>query len=155
MKDLMSLGILTCVALVLHNIPEGMSAFAATVADPKFGFGIGFALCVHNIPEGMAVAIPIAYATQSKWKGFFVGFMSGLAEPLGALLAWSFISVFSSAIVLGCLISGVAGIMSMICVVELLPAAFRYDPTDRVTSASFLIGVATMAITLVALEFVL
>lgn len=65
---LSKLGAMTAVAIALHNLPEGLATFLATVADPSVGIALGVAIAVHNIPEGVCVAMPIYYATGSRFK---------------------------------------------------------------------------------------
>ena len=99
-----------------------MSAFQ----DPSVAIPIVAAIAIHNIPEGIAVSVPIYQATGSKQKAFFYSFLSGLAEPIGALLGWLILIPIMSDMVYGIIFAGVAGIMVFISVDELLPAAREY-----------------------------
>lgn len=84
----MRMGLFTAIALAIHNFPEGLAAFMAALSDPMLGISIAVAIAIHNIPEGIAVAVPVFYATGSRKKAFILSFLSGLAEPLGALVGF-------------------------------------------------------------------
>jgi ZIP family zinc transporter len=77
---------LTAIAIALHNFPEGLATFIATLAEPALGIALAVAIAVHNVPEGMAVAIPVYYASGSKWKGFWWATLSGITEPIGGCI---------------------------------------------------------------------
>jgi ZIP family zinc transporter len=125
-KGLMRMGILMAIAITIHNFPEGLATFAAGISDPKIAVPIAAAIAIHNIPEGIAISVPIYFATGKRKKAFFLSFMSGLAEPLGALIGYFFLSAFFSEALMGVLFGAVAGIMIFISVDELLPTAHEY-----------------------------
>jgi len=125
-SGLLRMGIFMAVAIAIHNFPEGLATFAAGITDPKIAIPIAAAIAIHNIPEGIAISIPIYYATGKKMKAFFLSFLSGLAEPLGALIGYFLLSAFFSETLLGILFGAVAGIMVFISVDELLPTAHEY-----------------------------
>jgi zinc transporter, ZIP family len=82
------MGLLTAIAIGIHNLPEGLATFVAALADPLNGVAIAVAIALHNIPEGVCVAMPVYYATGSRTKGFLWAFLSGLSEPIGGLLGY-------------------------------------------------------------------
>lgn len=130
---LMRMGLFTAVAITIHNLPEGLATFLSALQDPKLGLTIAIAVALHNIPEGISVSVPIYFATGNRKKAFIYSFLSGLAEPLGALIAYFSILFFmggdSWAIpqeVMGILFAGVAGIMVYISLDELLPTSRAY-----------------------------
>jgi len=125
-KGLLRMGIFMALAIAIHNFPEGLATFAAGIADPKIAVPIAAAIAIHNIPEGIAISVPIYFATGKRMKAFFLSFISGLAEPLGALIGYFFLSTFFSKALLGVLFGSVAGIMVFISVDELLPGAHEY-----------------------------
>ena len=125
-KALQRLGLMSAFAIAIHNFPEGIATFIGALNDPQMGLGITFAISIHNIPEGIAVSVPIYQATGSRKKAFMYSFMSGLAEPVGALLGWLILIPIMSDMVYGIIFAGVAGIMVFISVDELLPAAREY-----------------------------
>lgn len=147
--DLARMGMLTGLAVGLHNLPEGAATFVATLASPTAGVAIAIAIALHNIPEGVVVAMPIYYATGSKWRGFLWSFISGLAEPLGGLLAYAVLaSNGMQPLAFGVMFGFVAGMMVLLSVRELLPTALRYDPEDRYASGACMAGMAVMAASL-------
>jgi ZIP family zinc transporter len=126
MASLHRAGIFTAIAIAIHNFPEGLVTFTSALIDPNLGIAISAAVAIHNIPEGIAVSVPLFYATGNRKKAFVYSFLSGLSEPLGALVGYALLSPFLSEGVLGFLFAGVAGIMVFISFDELLPAAEEY-----------------------------
>ena len=120
----MRTALITGAALLLHNFPEGVLTLFAGTADPALGLRTALAIALHNIPEGLAVAVPFAYAANSRAKGALAALISGLAEPAGALLAlFLFRSLFTPGFLNGTMVL-VAGIMIWVALAQLLPAAF-------------------------------
>lgn len=144
---LFRMGLLSAVAIATHNFPEGLATFAAALSDPSLGISIAGAIAIHNIPEGIAVSIPIFYATGSRRKAFLYSFLSGLAEPAGALLGYTVLYSFFSEAVFGALFASVAGIMVFIALDELLPAAEKYGQ-HHLAIYGLLSGMAVMAASL-------
>ncbi len=149
-KDLMRMGIFTALAITLHNFPEGIATFLAALENRALGVSIAIAIAIHNIPEGVAVSVPIYYATGSKKKAFLYSFLSGLAEPLGALVGFFIISAFITPITFGIVFAGVGGIMVYLAIDELLPTAEKYGSHHRVIYG-FIAGMAVMAFSLIIL----
>ncbi len=132
-RKLMRMGLLTALAIAIHNFPEGLATFLAALQDPALGLAIAVAVALHNIPEGISVSVPIFYATGNRKKAFWYSVLSGLAEPLGAGIAYLVLRMFvggdTGAIpdqVMGILFGGVAGIMVYISLDELLPTSRAY-----------------------------
>lgn len=147
---LLRMGVFTALAIAIHNFPEGLATFLAALKDPSLGIPIAIAIAIHNIPEGIAVAVPIYHATGSRKKAFTYSFLSGLAEPVGALLGYSLLNIFFNELAFGIVFSGVAGIMVYISLDELLPSAEKYG--EHHLSISGLIGgMAVMALSLLIL----
>ncbi len=148
--------LLTALSLGIHNFPEGMAVFvsnlepAASGAGPdSTGIALAVAVAVHNIPEGLAVALPVLLAGGSRLQALGLAGLSGLAEPLGALLAWAVLAPFLSPLVMGVIFAAVSGMMVYISLKTLLPAAMSMGPL-RESGVSLLGGVAAMAIALFA-----
>lgn len=120
----MRTALITGAALLLHNFPEGVLTFFAGTADPALGLRTAAAIALHNIPEGLAVAVPFAYATRSRAAGVLAALVSGLAEPLGAVLAWLFLHRFFTPGFLNGTVVLAAGIMVWVSFAQLLPDAF-------------------------------
>lgn len=144
---LLKTGVFTALAIAIHNFPEGLATFMATLKDPALGLPIAFAIAVHNIPEGISVSIPIYYATGDKKKAFLYSFLSGLAEPAGVLIGYfAFIQYFND-LIFGMVFSAVAGIMVFISLDELLPTAREYGE-HHLSIYGLIAGMALMAISL-------
>jgi zinc transporter, ZIP family len=145
---LLRAGLVVALAVTLHNFPEGMATFFLTLDDPQVGISVALAIAIHNIPEGIAVVVPIYYATRSKKMAFGFGALSGLAEPLGALLGYWVLSPFITDGLLGVVFAVVAGIMVYISIDSLLPAARQYG-SGQLAIYGLMAGMAVMAGSLV------
>ena len=135
--------LVTGLALLAHNLPEGALTLFAGVADPAAGLRLSLAVGLHNLPEGMAVAAPLYYATKSRAKAASAAFASGLAEPVGAVLAFGLLGPLLTPGFLNGMLAGVAGVMCWAAAFELLPMAYRLGPGSR-AAAGFAAGVLTM-----------
>lgn len=151
---LMRMGLFTAFAIALHNFPEGLATFLATLHDPGLGIAIAVALALHNIPEGISVAVPIYYATGSRRRALLYSFLSGLAEPIGAGIAFLGLHLIyggrSGSLpleVMGILFAGVAGIMVYISLDELLPTSRAYGKGHD-SLIGLLAGMGVMALSL-------
>ena len=125
-RKLMRMGVFTALAIAIHNFPEGLATFVSALQSPSIAIPIVVAIAIHNIPEGIAVSVPIYQATGSRKKAFCYSFLSGLAEPLGALIGWLLLMPIMTDTVFGIIFAAVAGIMVFISFDELLPAAREY-----------------------------
>ncbi len=146
-KGLYRMGIFMALAIAIHNFPEGLATFAAGITDPEIAIPIAVAIAIHNIPEGIAISVPIYFATGKRMKAFFLSFISGLAEPLGAVIGYFFLSTFFSEALMGVLFGAVAGIMIFISVDELLPTAHKYGFHHQ-SVFGLICGMIVMAISL-------
>lgn len=146
-KTLMRTGIFTAAVLTLHNFPEGLVTFVAALDDPKLALGIVFAIAIHNIPEGLVVAIPIYHGTGIRKKALTWATLSGLAEPLGAVLGYALIFPFMGETTFGVLFSAIAGIMLFVCVDELLPAAKSFGD-HHLATYGVILGCLIMAVSI-------
>ncbi len=147
---LMRTGLFTAMAIGVHNFPEGLATFAAALSDAKLGAFIALAIAIHNIPEGIAVSVPIFYATGSKKKAFGYSFLSGVSEPVGAVLGYLLLMPFLTPMVLAGTLSFVAGVMIYIALDELLPTAHRYGHGHLVIGG-IVLGMLIMAASLMML----
>lgn len=148
-KKLMMTSLNTAAAIALHNFPEGLATFVATLQDPAVGAVLAIAIAIHNIPEGLCVSMPVYYATGNRWQAFTWGLVSGLSEPLAAFFGWIILASWMDHIAYAVLFGVVAGMMVVISMKELLPTAHRYDPDDSIVTNSFITGMAIMALSLV------
>lgn len=146
-KNLMRMGLFTALAVGIHNFPEGLATFTAALSDPSLGIPIAVAIAIHNIPEGIAVAVPIFYATGSRMKAFRLSFLSGLSEPVGALIGFVLLYKFFNDTMFGFIFASVAGIMVYISLDELLPAAREYGE-HHLSIYGLIAGMGVMALSL-------
>jgi ZIP family zinc transporter len=148
------MGLFTALAIAIHNFPEGLATFLAALEDPTVGLAIAIAIALHNIPEGISVSVPIFYATGDRKKAFIYSALSGLAEPVGAVIAYFGLRLAlggeSGAIppqIMGMLFGGVAGIMVYISLDELLPTSRAYGKGHD-SLFGLLAGMGVMALSL-------
>ena len=147
-KKLMRMGMFSALAIGIHNFPEGLATFMSGLTNPTLGVSIAVAIAIHNIPEGLAVSAPIFYATKSRKKAFVWSFLSGLAEPIGALIGYFVLrSIFNEA-TFGDIFASVAGIMVYISLDELLPTAEEYGE-HHLAIGGLIVGMFIMAVSLV------
>ena len=169
-RKLKKMGLSTALAIALHNFPEGLATFVATLQDPAVGAVLAIAIgksgiehqrarlqgekltffCsgIHNIPEGLCVALPIYYSTGNRVKAFMLGCLSGLSEPIAALLGWAVLASAVTPTIYAILFGLVSGMMVIISLKELIPTAHRYDPEDTVVTYSLIAGMAIIALSL-------
>jgi ZIP family zinc transporter len=142
---LMRLGLLMAITMTLHNLPEGFAvAFSSyTSVGPVMAAAIG----VHNVPEGIIVAAPVFAATGSRKRALLMATVSGLSEPAGALLALCFIKPYLTPILLQYLLASTGGMMSAVCLIELLPEG-RKCRENGALARGVLVGTAVMLGTL-------
>lgn len=157
-RKLLRMGLFTALAIGIHNFPEGLATFLAALKDPSLGVVIAVAVALHNIPEGISVSVPIFYATGNRKKAFTYSLLSGLAEPVGAGIAYLLIRVLvgsdSGLIppqVLGILFGGVAGIMVYISLDELLPTSRAYGKGHD-SLLGLVAGMVVMALSLLLMK---
>ncbi len=140
-------GVMVAISIAIHNFPEGIATFTSALGSLDVAIPITIAIAIHNIPEGIAVAVPIYHATGSRKKAFTHSFLSGLAEPLGALIAYFFLLEFWTPALSGVVLAAVAGIMVFISLDELLPSAEKYGK-HHVSIMGLILGMAVMALSL-------
>lgn len=140
-------GIMVAISIAIHNFPEGIATFTSALESLDIAIPITVAIAIHNIPEGIAVAVPIYHASGSRKKAFWYSFLSGLSEPLGALLAFVFFFHFWTPALNGLILSAVSGIMVFISLDELLPAAEKYGK-HHLSIAGVVAGMLVMALSL-------
>ncbi len=143
----MRMGLFSAFAIALHNFPEGMATFYAALEDVRLGIGITVAIALHNIPEGIAIALPIYQATKNRVKAFNLALLSGLAEPIGALIGFLIFSSILPTSVFGVIFPFVAGIMVYISLDELLPTSEKYGH-HHLSILGLIGGMAVMALSL-------
>lgn len=155
---LLRMGMFTALAIGIHNFPEGLATFLAALEDPSLGLAIAIAIALHNIPEGISVSVPIFYATGDRRKAFLYSLLSGLSEPVGAIIAYMglrwFLGGDTGVIppqVMGILFGGVAGIMVYISLDELLPTSRAFGKGHD-SLLGLVAGMAMMALSLLLMK---
>lgn len=142
-ENLYRVGIISMLAIILHNLPEGIATFISTTKDTSLGISLATSIALHNIPEGISISVPIYYSIKSKSKAILYTFISALSEPLGAIITYLFLLPFVNDIILGLLFSLIAGIMLQISLTELLPESISYK-YPKLTKIFFIIGIIFM-----------
>ncbi|MEN8118365.1 MAG: zinc transporter ZupT [Bacteroidota bacterium] len=153
-NKLYRMGLMTALAVGVHNFPEGIATFMSAINNPSLGIAIAIAIAIHNIPEGIAISVPIYYATGNRRKAFFYSFLSGVSEPVGAIIAYlalmPFLNSGNSEVIFGITMASVAGIMVFISLDELLPSAEEYGE-HHVAVYGLIGGMVVMALSLLFL----
>ena len=144
-SNLFKLGILNMIALMLHNFPEGIATFMTSYSDLSIGISLSLAIMMHNIPEGISIAVPLYYSTGKKGRGILYTFISALAEPLGAIVAFLFLKQYINMLTISYVLIIVAGIMITISINELYPEAIKYNESKQI-KLGMLLGVVVILI---------
>lgn len=157
-EELLRMGLFAALAIAIHNLPEGLATFLSALDDPSVGAAIAVAVALHNIPEGISVSVPIYYATGERGKAFLYSALSGMSEPIGAVIAYFALRVFVGGEggvmppqVMGILFAAVAGIMVYISLDELLPTSRAYGKGHD-SLFGLLSGMAVMALSLLLMR---
>ena len=150
-NKLQKASLFVAVGIGIHNFPEGMATFAGALKNIDVGIAIAIAIAIHNIPEGIAVAVPVYAATGSTKKAFLWSFLSGISEPIGALIAGFILLPFLNDTVLGWMLSGVGGLMVFIAFDELLPISHSYG-REHLSIIGVIMGMIVMAVSLAMLN---
>ena len=145
-NKLLTTGIVSMLVIALHNFPEGIATFMSSYGNTALGISITIAIAMHNIPEGITVALPIYLSTNSKKKAFLYTFLSGITEPLGAILAFLILRYFLTDLLLGAIFGIVGGIMIYIAVDDLIPTSRKYG-YDGIALIFTLLGICIMPLT--------
>lgn len=149
-SQLKRMGFVTALTIGIHNFPEGMATFTSALKNPGLGFAIALAIAIHNIPEGIATSLPIYFSSGNKKKAFVISFLSGMTEPIGALLGYLLLRPFFNDVTFGIIFGAVAGIMVFISLEELIPMAHEYEKS-KITIIGVVLGMAVMAASLLML----
>ena len=144
---MMRMGVITALAISIHNFPEGMATFVSALQGEGLALPITMAIAIHNIPEGVAVAVPLFYATGSRKKALGYSLLSGLSEPLGAVIGYLLLRPFMSDTLMGAVFGAIAGVMVYISLDELLPSAEEYGEHHQ-AMLGVIAGMAVMAVSL-------
>lgn len=154
-RHLVRVGLMMMLAISLHNFPEGLAVFFDTLGHrDSSSIRLALAMAVHNIPEGMAVAVPIYQATGKRWTAFFCATLSGLCEPIGAILFGILFTkcgvAFETELMSG-MLAAISGIMVLICARE-IPYAIRNYCESRAmrTQAAISLGLSVLSMGLLS-----
>ncbi len=147
-KDLYKLGVLNMIVLIIHGLPEGMATFLSSYQDMELGLKLSLAIMLHNIPEGISISVPIYFATNKKSSAIGATLISGLAEPLGALIAFLFFKEFVSDIMISIILLLVAGLMITLSIQEMLPKTLSYKE-NKSMYWGLIIGIVFMILNIV------
>ncbi len=149
-RHLKRAGIFIAVAVGIHNFPEGLVTFVSTLNNVKIGVIVASAIAIHNVIEGITVSVPLFYATGNRNKAFLYSFLSGLIEPLGAILGFLILGPFLTPALMAVLPAFIAGIMVYISLDEILPMAHRYG-YGHLVILGVILGMFAIAISLLML----
>ena len=142
--NLYKLGIISILAITLHNIPEGITTFLATKTNYKLGLKLSLAIALHNIPEGISIAVPIYYSTKNRFKTFILTLLSGISELIGSIIALLLIKQ-PNPLIMSFILAITAGLMIQISIYEIIPNLKKLN-NKKITYKYIIIGIITMLI---------
>lgn len=146
-NDIYRVGVISMIAIIIHNIPEGIATYIAGCVDVNLGVTLAISIALHNIPEGIIVALPIYYSTSSKSRAFIYTFIAGMSEFIGSLISLLFLKNMINNLFVGLILSIIAGIMIQVSVYELIPN-FIKEKSRRVVGY-FIVGFILMLISII------
>lgn len=147
-NNLSKLGFLSAIALLIHNIPEGIATFMSSYNDMNSGISLSVAIMLHNIPEGISIAIPLFYSGRKRGECIFITLLAGLAEPVGAIMAYVILNKYINSLSLSLILIVVAGIMICLSIEEIYPKVLSYN-MRKPTYAGLICGVVISIINIV------
>lgn len=146
-SHLSNLGLMSAIAIAIHNVPEGLALFTTGINDMALAYPVAFAIIIHNIPLAVAISVPLVYSTGSRKKAFIYTSLVGLMQPIGAIIGYLLLANFLNDLVLGIMLSLVAGIMIFVSLDELLPAS-QQDVDHHISVYGAIAGMIVMAMAL-------
>ncbi len=147
-QDLYKLGILSMIALIIHNLPEGIAVFSSSLANESLGLKLALAIAMHNIPEGICISVPIYYATQSRFKAFGYSFISALAEPIGGIITYLFFKNYINTNFVNIILLFVGSLMFTLSINDIFPKARDYNE-KKYFGLGFCIGLLMLLISII------
>lgn len=146
-NDIYRVGVISMIAVIIHNIPEGIATYIAGSVDIKLGLNLAISIALHNIPEGIIIALPIYYSTKSKSRAFIYTFIAGMSEFMGSLFSFFFLKDMVNNLFIGIMLSIIAGIMIQVSFYELIPN-FIKEKSRRVVGY-FIVGFIIMFLSII------
>lgn len=140
-------GVINLIAIVIHNIPEGIVTYLTSCVDIKLGINLAVSIALHNIPEGIAIALPIYYSTNDKYKVLIYTALAGISEFIGSILALLFLKNYITNQFIGIMLATIAGIMIQISVYELIPNGIKFK--NKRVGVYFFLGVLIMFLSII------
>lgn len=138
-ENLIHIGIVTSLALVLHNIVEGMAVYGTILSDTKLGVAVTIGIGFHNIPLGMVIAATFHQSNENLWKTITIISMVSLSTFLGGLIMF-FLNISTiNPVILGTLLSITLGMLVYITIGELIPR-IRESKNRKVCYIGMLVG---------------
>mgnify|MGYP004655462931 FL=1 len=138
-------------AVTIHNIPEGMAVgvlFAGVLANDSLitlssAISLAMGIAIQNFPEGAIISMPLKGEGMSKLKSFILGMLSGIVEPIAALITILLINFVSP--ILPYILAFAAGAMVYVIVEELIPEASS-GAHSNLTTIAFAVGFVLMMV---------
>lgn len=129
-SNLYRIGLLSMISLMVHNFPEGIIVFVSAYTNIKIGIKMCIAIMLHNIPEGIAISIPLYYGGKDKKTSIKLTLLSGLTEPIGAILSYIFLKNYLNNILLSFILMFTGGLMIGLSVSKILKEVIAYKKQD-------------------------
>ena len=142
-NNLYKVGIISMLALIIHNIPEGIITFLTSTRDLRIGIPLSISIALHNIPEGISIFVPIYYSSNNLLKAFFYTFIAAFSELLGALISYLFFYRIANDYFFSFILSITSGIMISLTIKDIIPESIKYNKSYKLI-VYFVLGIIVM-----------
>lgn len=147
MEHLYHIGIVSSIALVLHNLIEGMAIYGTASTSIHLGLLVGLGVGLHNIPMGMVIASTFYKSSENKKKTVVISFLISISTFVGGLIMFFLNGIMKEELILGILLSITLGMIIYIALFELLEQMI-HSKNKKETIIGIILGTSILFLSL-------